>query len=113
MSGPAVQPPIEISVQDLKRIRDEGAPGTLIDVREAWETRLCRIEGGIPMPLTNLSQLARKLDPAQPVYVYCHHGGRSLQAAMWLRRNGYPQAVSVRGGIEAWALEIDPAVPRY
>ena len=112
MSG-ASDHPLEISVHDLKRLLDAGASGAVVDVREPWETRICKIEGARLMPLSAFAEHARSLDPAQPIHIYCHHGGRSLQAAMWLRRNGFAGAASVRGGIEAWALEIDPATPRY
>ena len=104
---------LEISVHDLKRIRDEGASGTLVDVREPWETDICKIAGAKLMPLSEFAEHVKTLDPAAPLYMYCHHGGRSLQAAMWLRRNGFAQATSVKGGIDAWSLEIDPATPRY
>lgn len=112
MSG-AAELPLEISVHELKRLLDEGASGTVVDVREPWETDICKIEGAALMPLSAFAEHAKSLDPARLIHIYCHHGGRSLQAAMWLRRNGFAQAASVRGGIEAWALEIDPATPRY
>jgi rhodanese-related sulfurtransferase len=106
-------PPLEISVQELKRLRDEGSPGAIVDVREVWEHEICRIPGSVLMPLSNFAKHVADLDPAQPLYLYCHHGARSLQAAMWLRSTGFAQAASVKGGIDAWSLEIDPAVPRY
>jgi rhodanese-related sulfurtransferase len=105
--------PLEISVQDLKRMRDEGAPAALVDVREPWETDICTIPGAALMPLSQFAEHVKSLDASQPIYVYCHHGGRSLQAAMWLRSSGFPKAVSVKGGIDAWSLEVDPATPRY
>jgi rhodanese-related sulfurtransferase len=47
------------------------------------------------------------------IVVHCHHGGRSLRVANWLRGQGFEQAQSMAGGIDAWSTEIDPAVPRY
>ena len=47
------------------------------------------------------------------VVVYCHHGGRSLQVAQWMRSNGYTQAQSMAGGIDKWAIKIDTTLPRY
>ena len=105
--------PLEISVHDLKRLIDGGAAGAVVDVREVWEHETCRIPGSVLMPLSNFAKHVADLDPAQPIYLYCHHGARSLQAAMWLRRNGFAKAASVKGGIDAWSLEIDPATPRY
>ncbi len=112
MSGGADHP-LEISVHDLKRRLDEGAAGTVVDVREPWETDICKIEGAALMPLSAFAEHVKSLSPGNPILIYCHHGGRSLQAAMWLRRNGFAEAASVRGGIEAWALAIDPETPRY
>ncbi|HCN79444.1 MAG TPA: hypothetical protein DIT13_19955, partial [Verrucomicrobiales bacterium] len=45
--------------------------------------------------------------------IYCHHGMRSQRAAAWLRQHGFRNAQSMRGGIDAWADLIDPAMPRY
>ena len=110
MTGEA---PLEISVQDLKRIVDAGGNARVIDVREAWEAEVCKIPGADLMPLSAFAEHAKSLNAAEPLYIYCHHGARSLQAAMWLRGNGFAQAASVHGGIDAWSLEIDPSVPRY
>jgi rhodanese-related sulfurtransferase len=107
------QLPLEISVQELKRRLDEGAPGVVIDVREPWETDICRIAGARLMPLSEFAAHLPTLAPAEPLYIYCHHGGRSFQAATWLRGNGFSKAQSVRGGIDAWSRDIDPSVPRY
>ncbi len=60
---------------------------------------------------TRLDELADARD-AQLV-VHCHHGGRSLKVARWLRENGFAQAQSMAGGIDQWSQEIDPSVPRY
>ena len=104
--------PLEVTVHDLQRALDEGKP-VVVDVREPWEADIAKIEGATLMPLGEFVERAKVLDPAKPVYVYCHHGGRSLQATMWLRRNGFDKATNIKGGIDAWSLEIDPAVARY
>jgi len=52
-------------------------------------------------------------DPAQPLLIHCHHGGRSGHATDFLLRNGYSDVTNVAGGIDAWSLEIDPSIPRY
>ncbi len=43
----------------------------------------------------------------------CHGGGRSARVTQYLNDNGYPEAVNLAGGIDAWSVQIDPAVPRY
>jgi rhodanese-related sulfurtransferase len=49
----------------------------------------------------------------RPVVVHCHHGVRSLRVAHWLRERGFSGARSMRGGIDAWSLEVDASIPRY
>lgn len=110
MSGGAY--PIEVSVHDLKRALDEGS-ATVVDVREAWEAEIAKIEGARLVPLGEFAARAGELPRDTPILVLCHHGGRSMQATQWLRRNGYDKVSNVAGGIDAWSREIDPAVPRY
>jgi rhodanese-related sulfurtransferase len=45
--------------------------------------------------------------------VHCHHGGRSLRVVRWLREQGFSRAQSMAGGIDQWAVDIDPSLPRY
>jgi len=86
----------------------------LIDVREPWEFDLSHLEGGILMPMGEVAARAhQELDPDEHLLVLCHHGVRSMNVAVWLRNQGFEQAQSVRGGIDAWSAEVDPAVPRY
>ena len=48
-----------------------------------------------------------------PVYILCHHGNRSMQVTTWLMRFEYKNVFNVRGGIDAYAHEIDPSVGTY
>ncbi len=104
---------LEIDVATLDRLRREGADHQLLDIREDWERATCLIAGSIEIAMGSLPAQADRLDPARPVVVVCHHGARSLRAAAWLRQRGFGQAVSLKGGIDAWSRLIDPAVPRY
>ncbi len=110
---------LEISPQAVSKLlttREETTPFLYLDCREADEYALCRIEGSRLLPLSGFSELTPEHlpeDKAAPIIVYCHHGVRSAHAAQFLRAQGYPQTFSMRGGIEAWALEIDPETPRY
>lgn len=90
-------------------------PPLLIDCREPSEHDICRIDGSELVPLNFFAAQAplRINDAAQPVIVYCHHGIRSMRAVHWLRGKGFRQAFSMRGGIEAWALDVDPSLARY
>lgn len=86
----------------------------LIDVREPWEFETARIEGGLLMPMGDVPARAhQELDPDERLVVVCHHGQRSLNVAAWLRNQGFEQAQSLAGGIDAWSAFVDPKVPRY
>jgi rhodanese-related sulfurtransferase len=86
----------------------------LIDVREPWEFETARIEGSVPMPMGDVPARAhQELDPDERLVIVCHHGQRSLNVAMWLRNQGFEQAQSLAGGIDAWSGQVDPAVARY
>ena len=85
-----------------------------VDVREQWEFDLCRL-GESPILLTEKTMpfVFEKGNEAKAVVVYCHHGVRSLNAALYLRQNGLPNAVSLKGGIDRYSQIIDPSIPRY
>ena len=91
-----------------------GGNAKLIDVREPWEMATARIEGSLAMPMGDVPARAhQELDPDERYLVVCHHGVRSMNVAFWLRGQGFEQAQSVRGGIDAWAAEVDAGVARY
>lgn len=86
----------------------------LIDVRESWEFATAHIDGSLLMPMGDVPARARQeLDPNERLVILCHHGQRSLHVAAWLRNEGFEQAQSLRGGIDAWAMQVDPTVGRY
>jgi adenylyltransferase/sulfurtransferase len=106
--------PDEVSVQDLKRALENPALGIrVIDVREPHEHQVARIEGADLLPLSALPLRFGELNPSQPLYIHCKSGVRSLKAVEFLKQQGFRNVKSVRGGILAWAQEIDPRVPRY
>ncbi len=105
----------EISVEEA-RVRLAGAqPPRLIDVREAEEWEVARIAGAELLPLSQWPAIVQEklTDPSAPLLVQCHHGVRSAQAAAFLLRAGFTDVHNVAGGIDAWSVEVDPAVPRY
>lgn len=112
MSNPL---PIEIDCATMKRRLDAQDDFVLIDCREAAEYATCRIVGATLLPMSELAARVGELEPHKnrEIIVHCHHGGRSLRVANWLRQNGFAQARSLAGGIDQWSLEIDPTVPRY
>lgn len=108
----ATDVPLEISPEELARARSEGRPLVLVDCREPWEHETARIEGSLLLPL---GELADRVDevPEGEVVVYCHHGIRSMRGALVLRGAGRTDARSLHGGIDLWAEQIDPQMPRY
>ena len=105
--------PFEITVADLHTWRTGNRPHRLIDVRQVHEHDLCRIEGADLLPLHELPTRTGEVDRETLTVIYCHHGARSGKAVMYLRQQGYENVTNLRGGINAWSLEIDPSVPRY
>ena len=103
----------DISVDELKERMDAGRPLTLLDVRNPQEYEIARIDGALLIPLHELRDRLGELDPAASIVVHCHHGPRSTQAVHFLRQMGFSRAQNLAGGINAWSLEIDPAVPQY
>lgn len=99
----------EISVHELAALQKGKEDFLLLDVRNQDEYDKCNLGGTlIPLPIL-LEQLA-KLDPNKRIVVHCHSGVRSKQAAALLLNNGFKWVSSLRGGIVAWAQEIDPAL---
>ncbi|MFI4986876.1 MAG: rhodanese-like domain-containing protein [Alphaproteobacteria bacterium] len=103
----------EIDIQTLERLGANGDDVKIIDVREPWEREICMLSGSIGIPLAELAERLDELPEAGTLVLLCHHGVRSLQAATWLRRQGFEHAVSLQGGIDAWASEVEPGMRRY
>ncbi len=98
---------------ELKQMMNAGRDFVLLDVREVWEYQLVHIEGAVSIPLGELPRRSRELLPVDEIVVYCHHGMRSLDAAYLLQQLGFKSVLSVAGGIDRWAKEIDPDMQRY
>ncbi len=107
--------PREITVKQLKERLDANAPVYLIDVRQPWEHDAAALPNSLLLPLNQLLARAAEVVPPEgaTVVVYCHHGIRSLSGAALLERLGLKDVVSLAGGIDAWSLTVDSAVPRY
>ncbi len=105
--------PLEIGPAELATLRADPASYALLDVREPWELAICGFPEAIHRPLGALIGQERALPQDRPLVVVCHTGRRSLLATQHLRRLGWRQAVNLRGGVEAYALEIDPRMARY
>lgn len=102
--------PVELNewLGDVKRSKP-----LLLDVREPWEYAYCRIAGSLLIPLGEISRGCDELDPETEVVVICHHGVRSFNAANYLEWSGFSKVYNLTGGVERWAREVDPSMPRY
>ena len=85
----------------------------LLDVREPWEYQTARIEGSVLVPMGEVAARLDELDQDREVVAICHHGGRSMQVAMFLEKNGFSKVHNLAGGVDAWSKNVDPAVPLY
>lgn len=102
-----------ITPKELKDRLDKGERLVLLDVREPWEHSLAKIEGSTLIPLGTLPQSMDRLDKAAEIVAYCHHGMRSADATQFLLQQGFPSVKNLVGGIDAWSVQVDQAVPRY
>ena len=102
-----------ISVRELKAKMERREVFTLIDVREPYEYEIARIEGSRLIPLGELEAHLEEMPKSGALIFQCHSGGRSEHATRFMREAGFENAVNLEGGIDAWSVEIDPAVPRY
>jgi rhodanese-related sulfurtransferase len=111
MSGAdAVQP---LLPAELRARLEAGDELVLLDVREQHEFELCRIEGSLHIPLSELSLRHVELDPEREIVCVCHHGIRSANAAAALARLDFDRLYNLVGGVDRWAREVDPGMPRY
>lgn len=102
----------EISVSELKQRLDKGEEVFILDVREQGEYDHCSL-GGYLVPLRDLPGRVGELDPSREIVVMCHSGGRSARAVQFLKKSGFSKVRNLSGGIDRWAREIDPEMPRY
>ena len=85
----------------------------LLDVREEWEYQYCHIENSVLVPMGDIFLKHTELDAQQETIVICHHGIRSRQIGRFLEAQNFTQIINLTGGVEAWADNVDPSMPRY
>lgn len=104
---------LEITPPALKNLLREAPSLTLLDVREPHEWEIARIDGAKLTPLSRFEEYIPELDPSADIYLYCYKGVRSMTALKRLREAGFKNLKSLSGGIDQWAREVDPEMPRY
>jgi rhodanese-related sulfurtransferase len=103
----------DLTPADVAARLDSDTPPLLVDVREDWERETAAIPGSVHIPLGELPTRLSDLPDDREIVLQCHHGGRSLQAALWLAQQGFDDVANLDGGIDAWSREIDDSIPRY
>jgi adenylyltransferase/sulfurtransferase len=105
---------MHITPTELKGRLDRGEKFRLIDVREADEWAVARLPRAELIPLGQFQQrAAAELSPDETLILYCHHGMRSGRAQDYLKARGYGNVLNLSGGIDAWALQVEPTMKRY
>jgi rhodanese-related sulfurtransferase len=105
--------PGAITPVELQARLTAGEDFLLLDVREPGEWAVCHIEGSLLVPMGEISARSSELDPARPTVCICHHGIRSGHVTAALARLEFDAVYNLAGGIDRWAREVDPAMPRY
>jgi rhodanese-related sulfurtransferase len=85
----------------------------LLDVREPWEFEKARIEGSLHIPMRDVPARLAEIAADKEIVAICHHGGRSMQVAMFLEKNGFSKVHNLAGGVNGWSQAVDPSVPVY
>ena len=102
--------------QWLNSVRGVGEP-VVLDVREPYELQTASVTADgfklLAIPMDVIPPRLAELDPRQPIACLCHHGGRSMQVANFLKNRGFEHVANIAGGIHAWSAEVDPSIARY
>jgi rhodanese-related sulfurtransferase len=105
---------MNITPSELKGRLDQGEKIRLIDVRETDEWAVAHLPQAELIPLSQFQQRAtQELSADETIVLYCHHGMRSARAQGFLKAQGYGNVLNLTGGIDAWAVQMDPAMKRY
>lgn len=113
LTADAAESAAEIAPRELAKQLAAGGDLLVVDVREPFEWEICRLEGAIHLPLRELPGRMGELDRRSEIVTVCHHGQRSLRAREILRGAGFNQVRSLKGGVDAWAVEVEPGMERY
>jgi rhodanese-related sulfurtransferase len=104
----------ELGPREFVDRRNAGAQMTLLDVREDWEVNLAPVPADlVHIPMGEIADRFGELDPQRETVVICRSGGRSLEVARFLERQGFASVSNLAGGILAWSRDLDPRIPQY
>lgn len=103
----------EITPQELKARLAGAERPLLLDVRQEWETRLCRLDNSVHIPIEEIELRTEELNQEDEIVIYCHQGVRSAAVAQYLRDLGFKNVKNLAGGLDSWARTVDPTMRRY
>ncbi|MES2591866.1 MAG: rhodanese-like domain-containing protein [Bacteroidota bacterium] len=102
----------EVTVSELKQLKDDKNDFQLIDVREEHEVEICEI-GGEHIPMGSVMENLDKISKSKQVVIHCRSGARSGAICQALEKEGYDNVYNLKGGIIAYANEIDSSLTKY
>jgi len=103
---------LEITPRETVELLKQGKI-KLLDVRTPEEYATASVAGSVLVNQSLAQEILETWPKDTAIVTMCHRGMRSLDAASYLRAQGFTNARSMSGGIEAWSLQIDDSVPRY
>lgn len=103
----------DIEPREVQRRMQNHEAIQLVDVREPVELQISSLPGALSMPMSQLPQRFNELDPNKELVLFCRTGVRSVQALRFLIDQGFAHLHSLKGGINAWSKQVDPAIKRY
>jgi rhodanese-related sulfurtransferase len=103
----------EISAKEASILRENNTEAVFLDVREDSELAICRIDGALHIPIGEIPERFEALPEKVPLVVFCHHGMRSMHVLQYLEAKGFENVVNLKGGIHAWATDVDQNVTKY
>ena len=111
--GGTVGDGMDLEPAEAKEFLAKNPKTVVLDVREPHEYEIVSLPGSKLIPLGELHLRTNELDTASTILVHCHHGPRSQQAVRVLQHFGFKKLKHLHGGIDAWAADVDPSLPRY
>ena len=108
-------PSQDIECREVQRRLEAGDDLLLVDIRESDEVAVACLSDALLLPMSQLESRVGELEAhrEREIVVFCHLGGRSARVVAWLRERGFTQVQNMLGGIDQWAEEIDPTIPKY
>lgn len=103
----------EINPLQLQQWYQQQQKFILLDVREDDEVELVTLPDSLHIPMNLIPIRQNEIPDDKPIVLYCHHGMRSMQVALYLQEAGFEDLYNLSGGIDAWSLTVDPSLPRY